>query len=113
MTIENITSLDLGVLFNPILHFGFYSLAILGAFTLLIIVFFLIYSHKNINVFVNQNNRLIDKYPLVSEIFMKQPLREQNIENNQELHEHRKEIDEIKESLSKIVLILEELRKNG
>lgn len=109
MIIETITNFNA----MPLIAFAQNVLMILGGFTLLIIAFFLIYSHKNINVFINQNNKLIEKYPLVSEIFMKQPLREQNIENNQELLEHRKEIDEIKESLSKIVQILEELQKNG
>lgn len=32
-------------------------------------------------------NKLIDKYPDVGEVFMNLPLRQQNIENNQEIHE--------------------------
>lgn len=38
-------------------------------------------------------NKLIDKYPDVGEVFMNLPLRQQNIENNQEIHEINEKFD--------------------
>lgn len=80
---------------NPLINLAQNILMILGGFTLMGIIIFLIYSHKNINVFINQNNRLIDKFPLVSADFYKKSNTEQNAENNQEIHEINQKIEKI------------------
>ena len=90
----------------PIISFIQNALMILGGFTLTGIIIFLVYSHKNINVFINQNNRLIDKFPLVTETFMMKKEKLQNIENNQEIHEIKKELEEdIKTRLTKLEVL--------
>lgn len=42
-------------------------------------------------------NKLIDKYPDVGEVFMNLPLRQQNIENNQEIHEINEKFDALEQ----------------
>lgn len=82
----------------PIFNFIYNLLALLGALTLVFAVIFLTYSHKNIGM-------LLDKYPLVSENFINKGLREQNVENNQEIHEQNERLDAIEEILTKALLM--------
>lgn len=90
----------------PLIEFAEKILMILGGFTLTGIIIFLVYSHKNINVFINQNNRLIDKFPLVMPEFMVKNEKLQNIENNQEIHEMKKELEEdIKKRIEKLEVL--------
>lgn len=93
----------------PIFNFIYNLLALLGALTLVCLVIFLTYSHKNIGMFARQNNQLVnkllDKYPLVSENFINKGLREQNVENNQEIHEQNERLDAIEEILTKALLM--------
>ena len=97
--IEAITTINI----EPIINLVQNVLMILGGFTLLYILSFLVYSHKNINVFINQNNKLIDKYPLVSPDFFNKTSKEQNIENNQEIHEINKKIEKLEELVEKVI----------
>ena len=52
---------------------------------------------------------LIQKYPNVQKEFMLLPEREQNIENNQEIHEINQKIEPLEERLSKIEFLLSRL----
>ena len=63
-------------------------------------------------------NNVIDKYPLVNPLFINKSVREQNIENNQEIHEINKRFDkteaqiqELKETLNSMIKVIEEMRK--
>lgn len=80
---------------NAIIGFAQNVLMILGGFTLAGIIVFLVYSHKNTNIFIKQNDKLIDKFPLVAPEFFNKSSKEQNIENNQEIHEINKKIEEL------------------
>ena len=64
-------------------------------------------------------NNIIDKYPLVNPLFFDKSIREQNAENNQEIHEINKrfdrqelEITELKETLNRAIEIIQELQKH-
>lgn len=89
----------------PVFSFIYNLLALLGGLTLLFVIIFLTYSHKNIGMFARQNdkfvNKLLDKFPLVSEEFVNKGLREQNVENNQEIHEQNERLDAIEAILTK------------
>lgn len=63
-------------------------------------------------------DKFLSKYPDVAPEFMKKGLKEQNIENNQEIHEvnkrldeQDKKIDDLKQAIDKIVIILEECKE--
>lgn len=65
-------------------------------------------------------DKFLSKYPDVAPEFMKKGLREQNIENNQEIHAINKRFDEIEgnikgleEAMKKVIQVIEELGKNG
>ena len=94
----------------------------IGIIALLTIAVFLFHNGFSLNLFSKHDNGIIDKflnkYPDVSPEFMKRNLREQNIENNQEIHainqrfdKNDKDIQEIKETLDKIIQIIEEMQK--
>lgn len=55
------------------------------------LISFLFHNGFSLNLFAKHDQKVIDafleKYPDVSELFMKLPLRQQNVENNQEIHE--------------------------
>ena len=80
---------------NAIIGFAQNVLMFLGGFTLAGIIVFLVYSHKNTNIFIKQNDKLTDKFPLVAPEFFNKSSKEQNIENNQEIHEINKKIEEL------------------
>lgn len=73
-------------------------------FLIIAIVIFLFHNFKSLNLFSKHDQKVIDafleKYPDVTEIFCKLPLREQNIENNQEIHEINKRLDAIEKRLN-------------
>lgn len=88
------------------------------------IFIFLFHNGFSLNLFSKHDNGIIDKflskYPDVTPEFMKRTLKEQNIENNQEIHAVNKRLDnsdkaiqEIKETLDKIIQVIEEMQKNG
>ena len=65
-------------------------------------------------------NNIIEKYPSVSPLFLNKTIREQNIENNQEIHEINKrfdktetQINELKETTNSLTKVIEELQKRG
>ena len=89
--IETVTTFNI----EPIISFAQNVLMFLGGFTLTGIIVFLLYSHKNTNIFIKQNDKLIDKFPLVAPEFFNKSSKEQNIENNQEIHEINKKIEEL------------------
>lgn len=68
------------------------------------LISFLFHNFKSLNLFAKHDQKVIDafleKYPDVTEIFCKLPLREQNIENNQEIHEINKRLDAIEKRLN-------------
>ena len=51
----------------------------------------------------NITTSLIDKYPLVTPEFMQKNAKEQNIENNQEIHEINKKLAELEEKINKLL----------
>lgn len=55
------------------------------------IALFLLHSYGGIKLFVKKDEKIatqfLDKFPLVSPEFMQKKVKEQNIENNQEIHE--------------------------
>lgn len=73
-------------------------------FLIIAIVIFLFHNFKSLNLSSKHDQKVIDafleKYPDVTEIFCKLPLREQNIENNQEIHEINKRLDAIEKRLN-------------
>lgn len=89
--IEAVTTFNI----EPIISFAQNVLMILGGFTLAGIIVFLVYSHKNTNIFIKQNDKLIDKFLLVAPEIFNKSSKEQNIENNQEIHEINKKIEEL------------------
>ena len=77
------------------------------------VVAFLIHNGCNINVFVKKDTKakeldaslmaqLINKYPDVKPEFILLPEREQNIENNQEIHEINVRLYDIEKSIEEI-----------
>lgn len=67
------------------------------------LISFLFHNGFSLNLFAKHDQKVIDafleKYPDVTEIFCKLPLREQNIENNQEIHELNKRLDALEKRL--------------
>jgi vacuolar-type H+-ATPase subunit I/STV1 len=95
-------------------------------FLIICLVIFLLHNLGGLKLFSNHDNKLtgqfLDKFPLVSPEFMKKSAKLQNAENNQEIHEINKRIDELEvtfEELNKNIqkqldAILEELgKRNG
>ena len=74
----------------PILKFILYLLAIFGAFYFINTVAHLLSSKHTVDKF-------LDKYPNVSELFINKTAKEQNIENNQEIHELNRKIDTLQD----------------
>lgn len=66
---------------------------------------------KNQDTSITSN--LIAKFPLVSPEFINKSAKEQNVENNQEIHELNKRISLIEEAVRGQANILERLQKNG
>jgi len=76
----------------PIFKFILYLLAIFGAFYFINTVAHLLSSKHTVDKF-------LEKYPNVSELFINKTAKEQNIENNQEIHEINKRLAEIEKRL--------------
>ena len=100
---------------------------ILPATNLLLIITISIIAIHNfsfLNRHRNDKNRLRNEisfqYPLVKQEFYNQPISQQIVENNQEIHEINKRLEkydarigEIKETLKSLTKVIEELHKNG
>ena len=73
---------------------------------ILCISVFLIHSGFNINLFVKKDEKIaekfLDKFPLVTPEFLQKNTKEQNIENNQEIHEINKRLEIIEETLQEL-----------
>jgi len=89
------------------------NFAWIGLFIFLCIAVFLFHSGFNINAFIKKDihakdcdtditQDLIQKFPLVQKEYMLLPEREQNIENNQEIHEINKKLLVIQKDLDEI-----------
>lgn len=60
----------------------------------------------------NITTNIIDKFPLVSWGFRQKSLKEQNIENNQEIHENNKKIDELEKRINNLEYYMKEMNNN-
>lgn len=75
-------------------------------FFIIAIFLFLIHNFGGLKLFIDKDkdiaNKFLDKFPLVSPEFMNKSSKEQNIENNQEIHEINKRLDNIQYYLDKL-----------
>lgn len=82
------------------------NFAWVGLFIIIGILLFLLHNLFGLDLFSRHDNKVIEqfmkKYPAVSLDFMSKTIKEQNIENNQEIHEIEKRLME-----------LEKRQKNG
>ena len=94
---------------------GFYHITLIIA--VILIAYFIkecFFKTKDTNI----TNNILEKYPDVSNIFASKNIKEQNIENNQEIHDINKRFDKLecenkilKETLNKNIKIVEKLHK--
>ena len=75
---------------TTVLTLSLYQILIIS---LILIVTFGLLNILTLKVQNNLNIKYVNKYPLVTEYFINKGLREQNIENNQEIHELNKRFD--------------------
>lgn len=78
-------------------------------FLLIVAVFlFLLHNFGGLKLFVDKDrhiaDKFLDKFPLVSPEFMNKSSKEQNIENNQEIHEINKRLDKMQFYLDRLNL---------
>ena len=80
------------------------NFAWIGLFIIIGILLFLLHNITGLNLFSRHDNKVIDKflekYPNVSELFINKTAKEQNIENNQEIHEINKRLDALEKRLN-------------
>lgn len=93
---------------------------ILPATNLLLIIVIssiVIHNFLFLNKHRNDKNRLKNEnpcaYPLVKPEFYNQPLAQQTVENNQEIHDINKRLEKYETTLTKLITVVEELKKNG
>ncbi len=102
-----------------IINFNFFWIAF---FIVLAILIFLIHNGININLFVKKDEHIASeffkKFPLVKADFYTKTAKEQIIENNQEIHENnlemydlKKRIEELEIGINKILWELEKCKK--
>lgn len=60
----------------------------------------------------NITTNIVDKFPLVSWGFRQKSLKDQNIENNQEIHENNKKIDELEQRIDNLEYYMKEMNNN-
>ena len=85
-----------------IFQFILYLLAIFGIFSFINTVAHLL-SNKH------TTDKFLEKYPNVSELFINKTAKEQNIENNQELWEHEKQLKKQEKEITELKLIVAQL----
>lgn len=78
-------------------------------FLLIVAVFlFLLHNFGGLKLFVDKDrhiaDKFFDKFPLVSPEFINKSSKEQNIENNQEIHEINKRLDKMQFYLDRLNL---------
>ena len=80
------------------------NFAWIGLFVVIGILLFLLHNIFGLNLFSKHDNKVIEKflekYPDVLPAYMTKGLREQNIENNQEIHEILVRLAKIEKRLS-------------
>lgn len=73
--------------------------------------------NKSLHITTNKDIEITkiftDKFPLVHPDFMTKSAKEQNIENNQEIHELNKKVELMGEAIRGQANIIERLQKNG
>lgn len=95
-----------------------YHFAIIGGIVIILaIVAFLLHNFGGVKLFIDKDkeitNKFLDKFPLVSPDFINKSAKEQNVENNQEIHELNKKVELQNENIDKLIKIVEELSKLG
>lgn len=79
---------------------------VIGAFLLGALLLFLLHNFGGLKLFVDKDkhiaDKFLDKFPLVSPEFMSKSSKEQNIENNQEIHEINKRLDKMQFYLDRL-----------
>lgn len=82
------------------------NFAWIGLFIIIGVLLFLLHNIFGLDLFSRHDNKVIEqflkKYPAVSLEFMQKTLKEQSIENNQELWEHDKKLCKVEERLDVI-----------
>lgn len=77
------------------------------------IALFLLHSYGGIKLFVKKDesiaNKFLDKFPLVSPEFYKKPLKEQNAENNQEIHILNTKIEDFEQRFDRLEYFIQQL----
>ena len=80
------------------------NFAWIGPIILIVILLFLVHNLRGLKLFSNHDNsmfeKFLDKYPDVAPAFMTKGIKEQNIENNQEIHEILVRLAKIEKRLS-------------
>lgn len=93
-------------------------------FAVLAIFLFLLHNFGGTNLFIKKDihiaDKFLDKFPLVSPEFMNKSAKEQTLENNQEIQEILKKLDEMQKKQSQtedairtFAKIAQELRERG
>lgn len=95
-----------------------YHFAIIGGTVIILaIISFLLHSFGGAKLFIDKDkeiaNKFLDKFPLVSPDFINKSAKEQNVENNQEIHELNKRIALIEDAVRINIKNIAELRENG
>lgn len=95
-----------------------YYFAIIGGIVIVLtIIAFLLHSFGGAKLFIDKDkeiaNKFLDKFPLVSSEFINKSTKEQNVENNQEIHEINKRLNLMEEAIRIHAKKLMELTENG
>ena len=93
----------------PVTHFIQNALMIVGIFTVIGMIILLKYGYKNTKLWADNNEKLLEKFPLVNECFINKTTKLQNIENNQEIHEINKKIDKNEEQLRQLQYLVTQI----
>lgn len=101
------------------------NLTYIFIFLIICLAIFLFHNGFGIRLFVKKDEKItekfLDKFPLVSPDFMNKSNKEQSIENNQEIHELNKRVENLEEYVQalntkiekQLDMILKELGKRG
>lgn len=95
-----------------------YHFAIIGGTVIILaIIAFLLHSFSGTKLFIDKDKditaKFLDKFPLVSPDFINKSAKEQNVENNQEIHELNKHLDLLEEAIRVNAKNIMELKNNG
>jgi len=95
-----------------------YHFAIIGGTVIVLaIIAFLLHNFGGIKLFIDKDKdittKFLDKFPLVSPDFINKSTKEQNVENNQEIHELNKRLDLLEEATRINAKNIMEFKNNG